>query len=184
MSYHTEFEGRIEVEPPLSTAEVEFLTKFSQTRRMKRKLGPYYVGGTGHLGQGKDSDIIDYNAPPRGQPWLICSWRPTLDGTAIEWDENEGPEKPVEWMRYLIKHFIAPTHICRLPFLTGHICNGTILAQGEDMRDRWQLAVSNNAVQVVELPMATEAEYKECLARQKERYKVEILAHWRPELYK
>jgi hypothetical protein len=55
-------------------------------------------------------------------------------------------------MEYLMDHFIGETPVAKteLPFLTGHICNGNIFAQGEDRDDRWKLVVKNNQVFVPE----------------------------------
>jgi hypothetical protein len=146
MGYTTEFSGQVAIEPPLSSEEIEFLTKFAKTRRMDRKNGPYFVDGTGFHGQGKDADIIDRNVPPEGQPGLWCKWVPTEDGKFIEWDGGDYFYASEQWMRYLVEHFLKPGHIADLPFLGEHTLNGSILAQGEDMRDRWKLHVVNNEV--------------------------------------
>lgn len=137
MGYTTDFEGRINVSPPMSPELVTFLTKFNQTRRMHRTLGPDYVDGSGYYGQGQDPDIIDFNQPPPGQPDLWCQWCPTEDGTAIEWDGGEKFYKAFEWMIYIIERYIAPK---------GHVCNGVIHAVGESTGDLWQIHVENNAV--------------------------------------
>ena len=79
MGYTTEFEGKIENDPPLSEREIEYLKKFAGTRRMDRAEGPYFVEGTGPHGQGRDKGIRDYNRPPEGQPGLWCQWVPTED---------------------------------------------------------------------------------------------------------
>lgn len=146
MGYQTEFEGQINVVPPLSPAEIGFLNKFAETRRMNRTAGPYFVDGGGIYGQGNDADVIDYNSPPAGQPGLWCKWAPTEDGSAIAWNEHEKFYDSEEWMRYLIDHFLKPGHIADLPFLGEHTLNGTILAQGEDINDRWRLHVVDNKV--------------------------------------
>jgi hypothetical protein len=153
MGYTTEFNGWVKVEPPLSEKEVQYLKKFNKTRRMRRTNGPYYVGGSGFMGQGKDYDVIDYNNPPTGQPGLWCQWVPTDDGTAIKWDGREKFYDPVEWMEYLINHFIGSTPIApletnELHFFRSHVLNGEIEAQGEDSDDRWKLVVKNNVVTV------------------------------------
>lgn len=150
MGYTTDFSGQVKVDPPLNQAEIEYLKKFSYTRRMKRGNGPYFVDDTGSHG----ADVTDYNSPPAGQPGLWCQWRPTDDGSAIEWDEGEKFYSAVEWMEYLIEHFLKPGAIAaaELSFLqANHVLNGTIKAQGEDMDDRWKLVVANNVVSTVNL---------------------------------
>jgi hypothetical protein len=154
MGYTTEFSGHISVNPPLNPLEIEFLTKFSGTRRMLCHQGPYYVNRGGFAGQDhSDKQIIDYNRPPVGQPGLWCHWVPSSEGRYIEWDEAEKFYNSVEWMKYLIEHFVGENPKARkdLPFLTGHVLNGTILAQGENIHDRWQLSVDNNQVSVKSL---------------------------------
>lgn len=154
MGYTTEFAGNVTIEPPLNAEEIGYLKKFNETRRMDRGNGPYYVDGTGDFGQGHDSDIRDFNRPPAGQPGLWCHWTPTDDGTAIEWDGGEKFYYSVEWMQYLIEHFLAPgaKAASTLPFLqANHTVSGTIKAQGEEMSDRWKLVVAGNVVTTIPL---------------------------------
>lgn len=148
MGYSTEFHGQIEINPPLNQKEIEYLNKFSETRRMLREKGPYFVDGTGDFGQGQDKDILEYNRPPEGQPGLWCQWVATSDGKYIEWNGAEKFYYAAEWMEYIIDHFIGDNPIARkeLTFLQGHKCNGRILAQGEDITDRWELIVEQNKV--------------------------------------
>jgi len=152
MGYTTDFEGQIQVNPPLSSEEVEFLKKFSDTRRMDCEQGPYYVDRGGFAGQ-DDSDklIKDYNKPPSGQPGLWCKWEPTDNGTYIRWNEMEKFYDSVEWMQYLIDHFIGASPLAKgeLPFLEGHELSGEIFAQGEDPGDTWKLVVANGIASMV-----------------------------------
>jgi len=153
MGYTTEFRGRVSIDPPLSAAEVSYLRKFAETRRMDRANGPYYVDGGGDLGQAPEPDVRDYNTPPTGQPGLWCQWVPTDDGTAIRWDGSEKFYHSEEWMRYLIEHFVGSNPLAQrqLPFLQPHVLNGEIVAQGEHMDDRWKLVVEDNVVTRVDL---------------------------------
>jgi hypothetical protein len=153
MGYTTDFEGSVKVEPPLNESELDFLIKFNESRRMECEQGPYFVDRSGSHGQGHEG-VIDYNSPPKGQPGLWCQWVPTSDGTAIQWDGGEKFYSSVEWMRYLIEHFLGSTPIAadQLPFLQGHVLNGEIEAQGEEPEDRWKLIVRNNVVTKEKLP--------------------------------
>ena len=152
MGYTTEFWGKINIEPALNEKEVAYLLKFSDTRRMAREKGEYYVDGGGHAGQDNEDDIIEYNSPPPEQPGLWCKWEPTEDGKAIEWDGAEKFYNAEQWMWYLIQNFLKPNPIAKVrfpeqfAFLKGHICNGEIGAQGEDTEDRWNLVVKDNEV--------------------------------------
>jgi len=152
MGYTTDFEGSVTVEPPLNEAEIAFLKKFNDTRRMNRKKGPYYVDGGGFAGQDQEEDIIDFNSPPRGQPGLWCQWVPTEDGTQLEWDGGEKFYESVKWMQYIIDHFLKPGAIAaaELPFLqANHVVTGEIFAQGEESSDKWKLVVENNKARSV-----------------------------------
>lgn len=151
MGYTTEFTGYVIVSPPLNPAEVAYLYKFSGTRRMARKLGPYFVDGNGPFGQHHDDDVVSYNAPPEGQPGLWCKWEPTRDGTAIAWNGAEKFYAADAWMAYLIDHFLQPRGKAQgqpgfEDFTFDHVVNGEIKAQGEDPDDTWTLHVTSNAV--------------------------------------
>ena len=155
MGYTTEFVGSISITPPLNQQEIDYLEKFSETRRMDCEQGPYYVDRGGLAGQdNSDPGIRDYNRPPAGQPGLWCNWVPTEDGTAIQWNEAEKFYNSKEWMAYLIDHFLrSGAHAAgELHFLqANHVLNGTIKAQGEDIEDRWKLVVEDNVVSRVDL---------------------------------
>jgi len=146
MGYDTTFKGKIEIYPPLNQEEIDYLIKFSETRRMDRKKGPYFVDGSGWHGQYRDPDVNDFNSPPHGQPGLWCQWIPTNNGKHIVWDGGEKFYGSLEWMDYLITHFIGDNPIAKseLPFLRSHTCNGIITAKGENKDDRWCIAVVNN----------------------------------------
>lgn len=153
MGYTTEFEGRIEITPPLNAEEIEYLKKFNQSRRMHRTNGPYFAEPGDDFGQDHLPDIVNYNRPDPSQPGLWCGWEPTEDGTAIVWDGGEKFYHSVEWMQYLIEHFLKPACLAKLPlpFLqANHVLNGRIDAQGEEDGDRWTLVVQDNKVTVAE----------------------------------
>ena len=149
MGYTTDFYGQIDVKPKLNKAEIEYLTKFSETRRMKRKKGPYYIDGKGDFGQDEEPDIIDYNSSGEA-PGLWCQWIPTEDGRNIEWNGGEKFYNSPEWMTWLIDHFFKPgaKGKKKLPFFNDHVLNGRIEAQGEEHGDNWVLSVTDNVVTV------------------------------------
>jgi hypothetical protein len=161
MGYSTDFTGQITINPPLNPTEIDYLTRFANTRRMQRDKGPYFVDGD-RSGLGNDADVTNYNAPPEGQPGLWCQWVPTGDGTALEWDGVEKFYDSVDWMRYLIDTFLKPGATLQAElaepvegrvyppefaaFTFDHVLNGAIEAQGEDADDRWDLVVEDNGV--------------------------------------
>ncbi len=168
MGYSTDFDGQVTVTPPLNAHEVAYLRKFSDSRRMDRKNGPYFIG-SGDFGQDHDADIRDYNRPPTEQPGLWCNWEPTEDGTAIQWNGSEKFYDSPDWMAYLIDTFLKPgaTVAAEMAnpvpgrvypeefghFTSDHTVDGTIDAQGDDPEDRWQLVVTANVVTTRPLPV-------------------------------
>lgn len=92
-----------------------------------------------NFGQDDDDSVVDHNDPPAGQPGLWCQWEPNDDGTAIQWDEGEKFYSYVEWLRYLVEHFLAPW---------GYTLNGEVTWEGEESGDLGKIVVTDNAVEV------------------------------------
>lgn len=161
MGYTTDFEGKFSVTPTLKPEHLAYLTRFCETRRVKRdaaltqkrpdpvreavKLpigdeGGYFVGAIGAAGQEKETnDVIDYNRPPHFQPELWCCWTPNDDGTAIAWDCSEKFYSYVEWILYLIVNFLLPW---------GYELDGTVEWQGEKPDDIGRIVIVKNKVSV------------------------------------
>ena len=157
MGYTTEFDGQFAVTPPMDEETITFLTKFADTRRMGRDLtklgltrdeadkygvdGEFWVNGGSDFGQARDASIIDYNESPRTQPGLWCHWIPAHNDPAnfIEWDGGEKFYDAETWLEYLIIAVLEPR---------GYTLNGRVLAQGEEVSDRWTLDVMDNEVVV------------------------------------
>lgn len=158
MGYTTDFEGHFELDRPLTPEHKAYLTKFSETRRMRRdaskaleipdpireaaklpigKEAEYFVAGVGFAGQDKDASILEYNYPPISQPGLWCQWVPNEDGTAIVWDGSEKFYHYVEWIIYIVENFLKPW---------GYVLNGSVEWQGEESKDKGMLVVVNNDV--------------------------------------
>lgn len=168
MGYTTDFSGEFNLDKSLTNEHKAYLEKFASTRRMKRKQsltakrpdplreaaglpvgkeGGYFVGEVGDFGQGKGfgenngiPDLSEYNCPPAGQPSLWCQWIPNDDGTAIVWDGGEKFYSYVEWIEYLIEHFLKPW---------GYTLNGEVEWFGEDTNDRGKIVIDNNTVKTM-----------------------------------
>ena len=159
IGYTTDFCGEWTVTPPLTPERIAYLTKFSETRRIKRDpriaenlydpiraavglpVGPdggYYTGAEGFHGQNTDASIINGNGPPDGQPGLWCQWIPSADGKEIAWDGGEKFYEYEEWIRYLIDYFLRPW---------GHVLNGDVEWQGENSDDRGVIRITDNGVE-------------------------------------
>lgn len=159
MGYTTEFTGEFKLDRQLEPQHLAYLKAFNRTRRMKRdekkveklpdevrlnaglpigEQGGYYVGSTGHRGQDfGNTSILDHNAPPAEQPGLWCQWEPGEDGQSIRWDEGEKFYDYVEWLEYIIEHFLAPW---------DYKLNGSVSWQGEDDTDIGVIKVTDNTV--------------------------------------
>lgn len=169
MGYSTDFEGRLEIFPALNPDQVDYLRKFSRSRRMHRTKGPYYIGG-GNFGQGREDDIIDYNASHSNgygartklyeAPSLWCDFWPTEDGTAIVWNGKEKTYEATEWISFLIQNFLSGACLVekyrdirpdwdfsQVPdFTKPHDVNGILNAFGEESGDIWRIVVESNRV--------------------------------------
>lgn len=158
MGYTTNFQGQITVDPPFNEHEIAYLTKLSETRRMARGKGPYYVTSSGFMGQDHEPDILNYDHPHPSQPSLWCHWSPNEMGD-ISWDQGEKFYGAQEWMVYIIQLFngtdlpmqeewVLPDEFAHF---TPHGFNGTIEAQGEEVGDHWLLMVKDSVVTRVDL---------------------------------
>lgn len=159
MGYTTEFTGTFSITPPLSPEHLAYLLAFKSCRHMRRDAsiaatfpdakrlavelpigeeGGYHVGGAEqHHGQGSDSSVIDFNQPPNGQPSLHCCWEPNESGTTIRWDQSEKFYCYVEWLEYLVGHFLKPW---------GYQANGRVQWSGEKWEDTGEIEVAANNV--------------------------------------
>jgi len=123
MGYTTDFEGGFEFSRSLTGDEKNYITKFNNTRRMKRNVeklyelfkgehgnpflpkeetygndGEYFVGGNGFAGQDKDDSIVDYNTPPGQLDFLTTNYNE-------RWTQNdlrtrEGKCQPGLWCQW------------------------------------------------------------------------------------
>ncbi len=144
MGYTTEFEGEFTLTRKMTDQEREYLQKFSETRRMARKLparwgveGEFYIDGGGFMGQDHEKSIIDYNRPPKTQPGLWCQWEPNEEGTTIRWNGGEKFYRYVEWLRYILEKFLIPA---------GNGLSGSVTYRGEDDEDKGTITVADNQI--------------------------------------
>jgi len=125
--------------------------------------GAYFARDDGQSGQDHDKSIIDYNMPPGQisygdkdfpeyykenqrrtklglcQPGLWCQWKLNEDGTELEWDGSEKFYSYVEWLQYLITHFLEPW---------GIKLNGEVEWQGEESGDFGKIIATDNIITV------------------------------------
>lgn len=140
MGYNTTFYGEFKLNKPLDKELKDYLTKFSDSRRVKRKLPfEYGIDGEFYVDQGESKSIVDYNKPPSTQPGLWCGWIPSNDGSSIVWNEVEKFYYYEEWIVYLIQKILAPK---------GYILNGSVSFEGEDTDDSGCLVVKDNILYI------------------------------------
>jgi len=154
MGYTTDFVGHIDIEPALNQDEIEYLTAFGLSRRFDRPEGPYTVPGNPMAERDRDDVEIDrYNRTAPGQPQLWCQWVPCLDGCCLAFDGHEKFYAPVDWMRYLIQHFLKPgakASRSGLPafehFTFDHRLDGMVVGCRRDTKELFAIQVKNNRV--------------------------------------
>lgn len=130
MGYSTEYYGSFNVTPAMDGEMIDYLRRFSETRRMQRdndaimgnfpdwaddcldgelgEQGEFFVGGAGYMGQERDPSVVDYNCPPETQPSLWCQWVPTDDGSGIVWDGGKKFYEADRWIEYIANSILAP----------------------------------------------------------------------------
>lgn len=126
--------------------------------------GAYYVGGSEH-DCSEDASVLDGNCAPgaigyrdprpweerkraeaelyaafAAQPGLWCQWVPAPDNDGIEWDGGEKFYNYVEWLGYLIHHFLSPW---------GYTLNGEVAWNGDSSDDHGVIYVRDNVVEAV-----------------------------------
>lgn len=157
MGFTTDFVGYVSVEPALNLGECEYLTAFTKSRRWFRPEGPYVALDNPFVAETYD-DLDRFNRPWPGEPSLWCMWTPCLDGTQLSFDGIEKAYQPVEWMRYLITHFLKPNATAaktKLPcfddFTFDHVLSGVIVGCRRDTGRLFAIEVRANRVREREL---------------------------------
>lgn len=163
MGYTTDFEGKFDLDRDLSDEHLRYLLAFSNSRRMHQDgtklprdrlreeadlpdIAEYYVGHAdpidedfmvqwANAGQEETAAVIDFNSPPPSQPGLWCKWVPGRK--SIYWNGAEKFYHYVEWLRYIIDHFLRPW---------GYVLDGEVRWRGEDFSDMGTIVVRDNVV--------------------------------------
>lgn len=141
MGYSTDFHGKLEIEPPLNEAEIAFLTRFFDADQSRDR----------QWGNSDLPEYIDFTPPDYSN---YCDLTVTVDGKYLQWNGSEKTYQLEQWVQIVIDHFLSPNAKAKekFPLLeANHIVNGTLLAQGEDIKDRWKLVVTNNVVTTLQL---------------------------------
>lgn len=129
MGYSTEFNGDFAITPPLTAAQVAELMELAGRRHDE--------GGYRDLRDGEWRPGL----PRTDAPGVWCQWIPNREGTALEWDGGEKFYNYVEWLAYLIEHYIAPW---------GRTLDGEVEWQGDDDDDAGMIRVAANEIETAE----------------------------------
>ena len=113
MGYTTEFSGEFALDKPLTIAQKQELEAFAEERH------------------GGNTEAF------AGYPGFWCQWVPNDDGTAIKWDGGEKFYSYVQWLQYIIDHFIKPW---------GLTLNGEVAWFGEEDDDLGKILVRENII--------------------------------------
>ena len=138
MGYTTEFEGEFKINKQVDEGTYNLLKGLAETRRMKREgLNDVYgIDGEFYV-EDDEKNVVDYNTPPKTQPSLWCQWEIQEDRQTICWDGGEKFYDYIAWIRYIIDKILKPR---------GYELNGEVLWQGEEIRDREKIIVTDNHV--------------------------------------
>lgn len=113
-------------------------------------LGPLCAQGNDHRVCGDDGEVSSPHgcaygisrlplAPEDRQPGLWCQWVPVDSGNALAWDEGEKFYEYIEWLDYLIRHFLGPW---------GYKLNGQVGWDGEESGDQGLIVVKDNLIKI------------------------------------
>ena len=143
MGYQTEFTGSFTVDPPLNSAERDFLRSFADTR---------------HEDAERFGDTVS--------PGHWCHWSSNDDGSAIVWNGREKFYRAAAWLQYLIDVYLAPSDDLRrqldstefAEFTFDHAVSGEVSAVGQDGA-AWLIQAVGNTVDVVDLNGPEQVDY-------------------------
>lgn len=149
----TDFIGHVDIQPALNRSEIAYLTAFAQSRRFDRPGGPYDVPGNPRAEESAAVPSDRRNRVAPGQPELWCSWVPCWDGCCLAFSGDEKFHRPVEWLRYLIAHFLKPGALASKSevhwfreFTFDHVLDGVVVGCRRDNKELFSVTVTGNRV--------------------------------------
>lgn len=151
MAYRTDFIGHVEVRPELNAAELDYLERFTGSRRWRRPAGPYAVPD----GPSEDGHASSraWHLPAPGQPTLWCDWVPCWDGCSLTWRGDERFAGVGTWLAYLVDHFLRPGAAASragdtrfAAFTFDHVLDGMVVGCRRDNKQLFAVGVHENRV--------------------------------------
>lgn len=122
MSYDTKFFGRFSLDRTLGDQHKRILQELTEEEHTPGEDGkPLREAGSGY-------------------PCLYCQWKPSDDGSAIEWDFGEKFYCWREWLSYIVERYLAPW---------GYRLNGEVRWRGSSPEDSGVIYVKDNRIEAV-----------------------------------
>ena len=179
MGFSTKYLGRLDIEPRLNPAEVEWLSAYAEIDR-RYFSDPYEVPmnprafvieqerrrdqerqrlRSGKKRRGVATRDFTTLSPGDGSPHPHLDWKPCPSGCCLDWDSRtEKSRMAEEWLQYLIDHFLRPGAKARTSgrpdferFTFDHVVNGTIAAERDDTRQLWLIRCKDNEISTEQL---------------------------------
>jgi len=180
MGFSTTFLGRLDIEPRLNRAEVEWVTAYAELDR-RYFTDPYEVRKeplSFRLEQERKRDEQRRQAsartrrrgaaardpfttltPDDGTPYPHLDWMPCPLGCCLTWDSRTEKSRMAEaWLQFLIDHFLRPgAHALAseradfAEFTFDHVLNGVIAAERDDTRELWLIRCRDNEISTQQL---------------------------------
>ena len=137
MGFSTKYLGRLDIEPRLNQAEVQWLTAYAeldrryftdpyevpmnprafrieQDRRREERAQDRETAVPKRARRAKDPEPFSTLTPRDGSPYPHLDWRPCPEGCCLAWDSSTEKSRMAEaWLQYLIDHFLRPGAIAR-----------------------------------------------------------------------
>jgi hypothetical protein len=175
MGYTTDFNGELNIVPPLNKEQVEYINRLCTTRRMKRDVnklmelykgehgnpfakektpeaiygrdGEFFARPDGQSGQTHDESIINYNCPP-GQVNFEGENKNGQPGLWCQWEVSEDGEVLVWDGGEKFYNYVEWLKYLIKTFFKpwGVVLNGEIYWEGEDSSDMGCIVVKDNKV--------------------------------------
>ena len=176
MGFSTTYLGRLDIEPRLNAAEVEWLNAYAKVDR-RHFTDPYEVPmnpqafvieqeqrrreararparAARRSAHSVIEDPFTTLVPRDGSPYPHLDWTPCAEGCCLNWDSSTEKSRMAEaWLQYLIDQFLRPGAEARTSnrpdfadFTFNHVLNGTIAAERNDTRELWLIVCRDNTV--------------------------------------
>ena len=153
MGFSTHYLGRLDIEPILNQAEIEWLRAYAEVCEPGKwgydlPLNPR-AANAGRYPFERESarPQVDVDAP-----WGRCDWMPCVEGCCLRWRSEEKSNNAVSWLRHLVDHFLCADALARgrhedfEDFTFDHVVGGVIAAERGDSRELYLIRAADNVI--------------------------------------